>query len=272
MVNQITFALGDSNEIILQYAGDHGAKGEKRAPKQKATKEQIKKQNQINRANRVRRTIKLNFKPDDLWCTLSYPAGTKKTIDELKKNFQSFIRTMGRRYKKAGFPLKYIYRMEVGKKGGLHIHILINRIPNADQHIQASWKQGRVWYTNIYEEGGYEALADYITKKPDKQVEGQLSLFPEMERDQLIRYGSSRNLIRPEDVKTVKHFSHWTLRALCSGEKEPKPSKGFIIDKASVHIGVNPFTGMSYMKYTEYRVKKSIAEGKERARGVPWEK
>lgn len=261
MVEQLKFEFGDSNEIIFRYAGRRGAKGEKRLPRRKKTPEQMERANQNNRRNYVRRLIKLNFSSRDLWVTLKYPAGTKKTVPELKKDFTNFIARLRRRYKKAGIELKFVYRMEVGSKGGLHVHLLVNHIPDIDIHMEECWKEGHIWYTHIYEEGGYERLADYITKKPDKQIKGQLSLFPEEEQEELIRYGRSRNLKKPEPKKKV--YSNWTMNAFMEGE-DPKPSKGFYVDKDSIHRGINPYTGLSYIYYTEYRIgRRDEAEGKQ---------
>jgi hypothetical protein len=257
MYKQISFHFSDSNEFDYIYDGNYGGTGE-RAPRQKATPEQIEKQNQRNRENRIRRLIKANFTTHDFWVTLKYPAGTKKKIKEMKKDFKNFRDRLKRKYKKHGSELKYIYRMEVGKNGGLHIHILVNRPAGiqADVDIKEAWR-GHVWYTTLYEEGGYEKLASYIAKLPDDQVKGQLSLFPEEERDELIRYGTSRNLIRP--VPEVKTYHHWTMRKiledLTSGNYMKRATKGFYIDKDSIRCGVNPVTGKSYLHYTEYRIR-----------------
>ena len=67
-------------EHEFSYKGMYGAKGEKRAPKKKATKEQIKRQNQTNKENYIRRTIQLNFAEGDLWCCLKYQDGYRLPI------------------------------------------------------------------------------------------------------------------------------------------------------------------------------------------------
>ena len=47
------YRFSNSNEYEYKYAGNYGAKGEKRYPKRKASEEQIRKQNQINRVKKV---------------------------------------------------------------------------------------------------------------------------------------------------------------------------------------------------------------------------
>ena len=65
----------NSVEYEYTYAGNYGAKGEKRKPRVKPTPEQIEKQNQINKTKKVRRLIKQNFSPGDYWITLKYTKG-----------------------------------------------------------------------------------------------------------------------------------------------------------------------------------------------------
>ena len=159
---------------------------------------------------------------------------------------------MRREYKKRDFPFKWIYRIEVGKKGGIHIHILINRLVGeaTDMLIQKKWKYGRANYTAIYANGGYEQLESYIVKQPQEQEIEQLSLFPKEEQRELIRYSCSRNLIRPVPERQV--YSRWTVRKLI--ENGPTATKGYFIDKNSIVYGINPYTGMSYYRYTELKI------------------
>lgn len=249
-----TWSFPNSNEYEYKYAGNYGAKGEKRSPRKKATPEQIQKQNQFNREKNVRRIIKANFTPEDLWNTLKYPEGTRKSIEELKKDVKYFTDKMRLEYKKHDEKFKFIYRLEIGKLGGLHAHILVNRsqkIPHTDMLIQEIWKFGRVNYRTLYEYGGYQKLANYIVKKPNKEQEKQLSLFEEEDRKELIKYSSSRNLIRPEPER--KEYRRWTMKQLI--ENGPEPTPGYYIDKSSIHYGVNQYTGMSYYQYTECRIK-----------------
>jgi hypothetical protein len=248
-----TWPFPNSIEYEYKFAGKYGAKGETRLPKRKATPEQIQKQNQFNREKNMRRLIKANYAPDDLWNTLKYPKGTRKPLGEIKKDLKYFHAEMRKEYKKHGEMYKFIIRFEIGKYGGIHIHILINRsqsIPHTDLLIKRIWKFGYVNYQSLYEYGGYQKLANYIVKKPNKEQEKQLSLFEEEDRKELIKYSSSRNLIRPEPER--KTYRRWTPQKLI--ENGPKPTPGYYIDKDSIRYGVNEYTGMSYYQYTECRI------------------
>ena len=249
------YELGDSYEYEYKFAGNYGAKGEKRAKKQKATPEQIKRQNQLNREKRMRRLIKANFQPYDIWACLKYPKGMRKPTEQVKDDVSKFFRKLRQEYVKVEEELKYVWRLEIGEQGGIHIHILVNRLRgkvNTDILMQQIWSHGMVDYVSIYAEGGYEKLAEYIVKQPKEEdgVYEQLSLLPAEERQEYIKYSSSRNLIRPKPIR--KSYSHWTVRKLI--QEGPKPREGYYIDKNSIVSGVNVFTGMSYLYYTEYRL------------------
>lgn len=147
-------------------------------------------------------------------------------------------------------PFKWVYRIEVGKNGGIHIHMVCNRIQDSDLMIEKRWrKNGCVNYQHIYEKGGMKKLAAYIVKKPTEEIYEQICLFPEDQQKHLIKYSSSRNLIRPKaERKKLKN----TPTGLLKGE--PKPTKGYYIDKESVVFGINPITGKPYLHYIEYRM------------------
>ncbi len=250
-----TWRFSNSIEHEYKYAGHYGAKGEKRAKKKKLTPEQISKQNQKNREKKMRRLIKANFIPDDIWGCLKYPKGTRVTTKQLKRDLDKFIRGMRYDYEKQGQVFKFIYRMEIGKRGGAHIHILINRIrgePGTDVLMRKRWQQGHVNFTPIYDAGGYKELAEYITKQPKEETAEQLSFLPEEEQKEYVKYSSSRNLIRPQPERKV--YGRWTMRKIL--DEGPKPTKGYFIDKNSIVCGVNQYTGMSYLYYTEVRIRK----------------
>lgn len=256
-------------EHEIHYRGREGARGEKRAKRSKATPEQIRKQNQRNRENRIRRLIQLNFTQGDYWITLKYAKGTRKPLEEVLGDFKRFRDRLRRRFKKAGVTMKYIYRIEIGKKGGIHIHILLPRIPDGDLIISECWTgargksdiedmidgktDGLADFTHIHPEGCYADLAEYICKGlPDEQ---EKELTPE-EKKKLLTYGCSRNLKQPEPI--IKRYSHWTLRrlfALGPSGANTTPNRyrteGYLIDTSTWYQGVNPVTGMSYLHYTE---------------------
>lgn len=254
----------DLNGIILEqeyhYNGEFGRKGEKRAKRRKRTPEEMIRQNQTNKVIKVRRLMRANFTKGDIFCTLKYREGTRKTPEELRKDWKAFYKELTKYYKTNNMPFKWIQRMEIGERGGSHIHLLLNRIHGKDTDIviQDIWNQitgGRVNFQTTYLEGGFEQLASYLTKKPtkDKYPEEyrQLSLLPEEDRKTFMKYSTSRNLERPEP--TVQKFTHWTMRKILKdGIENIKPTPGYYIDRDSIVCGKNPYTGKTYLYYTEY--------------------
>lgn len=247
-----TWEFAYSVEYEYKYAGKYGAKGEKRRARKKATPEQVKRQNQYNREKAVRRLMKANFGKGDIWATVKYRAGTRKPVGEVKKDLRAFLSALRRAYRRRGDRLKFIYRLEVGKRGGIHLHIIVNRVGEGETGLvlQGCWKHGRIHYEHVDgREGSFERLAAYITKLPDEETENQLSLFAEEDRKEFVRYSSSRNLIHPQPER--KTYSRRTMRKLV--EEGPQPRPGWHIDRDTLVCGVNPYTGMSYLHYTEYR-------------------
>ena len=170
------------------------------------------------------------------------------------QRFQNHLRT---EYRKRGHDFKWIRRLEIGKRGGLHAHFIINSIGDT-QVISDTWKKavndaGRVYFTNIDDEDGFNGLAEYICKEPEEEIQGQMSFFIPTEKKQLYSVQTSRNLIRPEPVK-VK-VSPWKVMKIVMGLDDIKPTEGFFIEKDTIQKGFNKFTHMPYIKYREKRIK-----------------
>lgn len=243
------FHFPTSTEYEYKFVGNYGAKNEKRAPKQKRTPEDIERQNQYQRTKTVRHLIKANFKEGDYYTTLTYRKGERREqIQEISQDVSKFLGHMRYEYKKIGVPCKYIYRIEIGSGGGVHVHIIMNRIPDLDRTIHKHWPHGRPYWKNL-DGGTYESLADYIVKLPTDEQKRQLKTFNE-DVKKLIRYSCSRNLKRP--VPETKKFTRRTMRAIYNSDLVPQ--EGFYIDKNSIRRGINAFTGMSYLYYQEIKL------------------
>ncbi|NLK76227.1 MAG: hypothetical protein GX284_00590 [Clostridiales bacterium] len=244
MYTSETWYFNKSIEWEYKWKGEYGRKGEKRGERKKKTPEQVKEQNKRNKENRVRRLMKANFHENDLWITLKYQAGTKLQIEEVKKHMRKFLEKSRNAYKRRGELLKFIYRVEIGKRGSPHVHVLINRIPDADLIIKKNWEHGRVYFGLAYEEGGFRKLAEYIVKPPNDEVD---------EQNETKAYSTSRNLIRPEPEKKT----YWRRTVEKMIKEGPKPTPGYAIDPNTIVSGVNPYTGMSYLKYEEIKLERS---------------
>lgn len=268
-------------EHVIQYKGTYGGKHEKKADHEKPTKEQLRRQNQKNKENRVRRTLQLNFRPGDWWITLKYPKGTRKPIEEVMEDFRGFVKTMRRVYRRGNTDLKYIYRVEIGRRGGIHIHLVMNRLndPRGDLILSDAWTRARgmtpiedmlddglcpadglAHLDHVRAVGNGKELAEYLVKEQPTELEDGTKLSRE-EMKQTQKYGSSRNLQRP--VPEVKTYNHWTLRSILNlgpdgmnATRNRHRTEGYAVDKDSWVEGVNPYTGLSYLSYMEVPIRR----------------
>ena len=254
------FYFPNSIEVEIKWAGNYGAKGEKRAPKEKPTPEQIEKQNQWRKERDVRRLIKANFKRGDYWITFVYPQQTRKEIGEVQKDISKLQEKLRYRYKVWwNTPYKWINRIEIGSCGGIHCHMLVNAVEGADLdlEIQTLWNNitgGRAHFERFMaNEDSSIKVANYLVKPLTDQQKKRLEDM-DLDPAELTKYSSSRNLKRPKPVR--KYYRRKTLRKIVE-TGEPIETKGYKIDKNSIIFGVNRFTGLSYLYYTE------IADGGE---------
>lgn len=274
------------------FQGEYGSKGEKKATRQKPTPEQIARWNLKKKTDNTRHMIQLNFRSErDYWVTLKYPKGDRPDALTVKKNYAAFRRYLRSEYKKRGLPQKYIYRMEIGKRGGIHLHAVMNAITGDMREdiciMSLCWQKarrrtdvedmvadestelpklvvidGRVDVDLLRTEGGYAQLAEYLCKPLPGDIEKDLT---KEEIKELKMVGSSRNLLRAEPER--KRYAHWTMRRLLEAGPErintdPALRKryltpGCIIDKTSWEVGINPVTGMSWLHYLEIRVSRN---------------
>ena len=241
------FDINRWREHEVKFEGRYGKKGEHRSERKKATPEQIRRQNEKNRLRRLTRVIRANFDEGDLFLTIKYKRGDRPGVEKFSKDFKAFRTKLGRLYKKAGEPMKYVYRMEIGKNGGAHIHLIINRAEGISlKDIQDKWEHGRINAQTLYREGGFAQLAEYILKAPEWTQAQQFTMFLE-EGKRMWAFNTSRNLIRPQPKR--KAFKRRTVEKMI--REGIKPKDGYRVIPESVEYGVNPYTGMSYLRYTE---------------------
>lgn len=236
----------------FRYKGKYGSRSDVRGKRKKATSEQMARQNQQNRIKRIRLYLQANFYQNDLYITLKYPKGTRKSREEFLKDIEYFQRSLRREYKKRGEELKWIRRLEIGRRGGMHAHYVINRIYGVELLTYKCWKFGSSHFTYLSEEGGMAALAEYFAKELPSETE-QIKFIDE-DVKQFVRYSRSRNLVEPE--KEEKSYKRRTMRKILeelrNGTRQAE--EGFYIDKTSIRIGINLYTGYSYCYWRELRI------------------
>lgn len=238
MYERVTYDMGWVMDVENRYPGNWGAPEKERQPKRKRTPEEIKKQNQRNRAKYLQRLIITNFKKGDWHIILKYrPKDRPVTWEEAKKQIKKFIDKMRKAHKKAGLPFKWIKITERGKKGqALHHHMIIQDIDqlNTVKLVKELWEYGNTCFIDLYEDGEFKNLAEYIVKAETK------------EEDTWCTYSRSRNLKKPKKEKEKIRRKRWP--------EEPKPKKGWYIIKDSIVNGTNPVTRHPYQHYSMRRL------------------
>lgn len=230
-------------EVEESHSYRYGAPGKGRAKKEKATPEDVERVNQWKRVKTCRHKLRMYFKVNDYFVTLTYKKELRpESMEEAVKQFRSFIQKVQRRYKKAEKVLRWIRNIEVGSRNGWHIHMVINRIPGTDLILQELWQYGYVDIKLLRSFREFAEVAPYLTKTPktDKRL-------------RQANYSSSRNMPLPEPVKKVyRHWKTW---------RTPRIKKGWYLDEDSLVEGINPVTGYPYRHYTILRIERIEKEG-----------
>ena len=218
--------------------------GHERKTKTNETPERMKRNNQRRKQREASRMVDANFNPDDLILTLTYregerPEGIKGALDHFKKLTAYLRREYGKRY----YELFWMRNVEIGPKGGIHIHMIINRIEGAEFLIKDYWRRyGGVYIQymqDLHDQG--KDIGEYITKTAVSTLGKNDHKVVESS------YGHSRNVkkVEPEDKVISGQSMH----------DEPRTPKGWYLDKNTMYEGVN-VDGYPFRTYTFRRLQK----------------
>lgn len=228
---RVTIREGPGYKFVTKsYGYRSGAPGSPRREKRKRTPEEIEKQNKKNRARNVQLLILGNFQ-EGWHITLTYQKDKRpSSAEDAKKELAKFHRRMKTKFQKAGFEYKWIAVTEIGSHGGIHHHLILEDIHTETfttrKAVQESWQFG-TYFTPLYEDGEYEQLSDYLTKKESKEeVPG-------------CKVSHSRNLIMPKVKKKLLFRKKW--------KEEPKVPKGWRL--AFLENTISEYTGYPSQNY-----------------------
>lgn len=213
-IHEICIA-GRTIEDCKYYSPYNRPKGMKRTQKEKATSEEQFKVNERQAEKKLRRLINCNFEPGDYHLILTYRVDDRPEDKKMLKNdIREFNKKMRREYRKCGMEYKYIHVYEIGKKGAMHHHLVINKVD--PEVIRKNWHKGRVRFFPLDDTGQYSDLANYLIKYSSVMLK-------DPDRLQGKRWNASRNLKKPKIIK--KRVLRNTFR------KQPRERKGWYIDK-----------------------------------------
>lgn len=228
-----TWVAGETVEICKTYSA---VKGGGRKKRENTTSEAVAKYNLKMAHRKLTRLINANFKPGDLFLNPTYR--DSMTVEEAKKHIDKFLRDLRRYFKKQGRELKYILVTAYGERGRIHHHLVIN---TADaREIMKLWQHGGMRFEPLYPNCEYSALASYLIEQSRKQPKsGEICSKK--------RWSCSRNLTKPQEKVEEVNAKTW--------RSEPKPLKGYYIDKSSIEEGVSPVSGQPYQFYRMIKLK-----------------
>lgn len=178
----------------------------------------------------------------------------------MRADADDFLKEMRKLYKSLGIPFKYIHVMEIGKKGALHHHLVINTPEGVSQRaITKAWKgRGRTHFNPLDDTGQYAKLAAYLIKQSDGMLKDPDAL-------QGKRWNSSKNLRKPTVIRKepIKDRG-WYNRVA----KLPKKlADSYYLDGDSIQEGIHERTGYTFFSYTFVRINQTWKETE-----IEWEK
>lgn len=221
---------GNVIEKIKYTNGRFGIK-KKNGPAMGTTPPEQKEWQRRQDERKIWRLMNENFGPGDLWTTLTYPAKCRPPSEAVQKNIRNFLDRLRRLYKKMGKELKYIYSVGRGKRGAVHIHMVL---PKMDvEKISSIWAElvnngeyVRTDFQPMDRSHDYKKLADYIVKNSAEDFESEDPVFKK-------RYCCSRNLKKPVEKTRVIKARTW--------KKDPPEKPGYYIDKNRSYEGLTAY-------------------------------
>lgn len=225
---------GNVIEVQKYTNGRFGKKETRRkAEAQRATPEEQLRWQTKEAARKVWRLLRdnSNFRPGDLWTTLTYPAKSTPDSETVRRNIKEFLKRMRREYKKLGQECKYIFSVGRGKRGAIHLHFVLSKIDTEIvstiwQNIVNAGNWVHVHTEHLDKTQNWHRVADYIIKNGEETF---LSDDPIIKK----RFSASRNLRDRKPRAHVIHAKTW--------KKDPPTRRGYYIDKDLSYSGVNQY-------------------------------
>ena len=209
-----------------------------RSEKVNKTTEAQEKINYRQKELKLTRLLNCNFESGDFHVVFSYEFDNKpKTIDDMKTDRRNLLKKLRREYKKISKEFKYICIAEVGQRGALHFHFVMNKIDT--DIIQKCWDKGVVRISLLDNSGQYKQLAAYLLKYTRTNKEEAKKLNGKA-------WTASKNLKKPIiTIKVITKNEYFKEEV-----SKSKKYNNYYLEKNSVYTGFNEFTGYKYFKYT----------------------
>lgn len=208
----------------------YGAPCKKRIKRMRDTPKAMKRYNNQKRAEKLQQLIILNF-DKGFHVILDYPKGQRpETYEEAEDNLRKCLYKVSRRLKKKDKPFRYIAVTEKGTRAAaLHHHLIVEGYSEVVEELTRAWGN-HIKINQMYEEGAYKDLAEYIVKAETKeeQTKGKS------------KYHRSRNLKEPIVRSSL-------IRGAI--KDDPEIPKGYHLVPDTLINGYNDVLGIRYQSY-----------------------
>ncbi len=226
---------GKTKQHTYYYAPRADTKEGSRRKKENRTPEAQKKVNRRQAEKKLTWILNENFDGTSLYITWSYDKSRRPDNKEaLREDIDRLLNKIRKIYKKEGDTAKYVWVAEVGERGAVHIHMVLNHLDTAK--LKTCWDKGYITVKPLDDSGQYRKLASYFIKYNDKteKTYGKISGR---------HYNSSKNLKIPVPEKT-------TVRSRNAYSHTIEIPRGWYIDKESTAEAWHETTGYMYFTYT----------------------
>lgn len=229
-----TWVTGSVIEVEKYFTFTYKNNKVTRMPKVNQTPEAMQKVNERNAVKKLRRLLNTNFGHNDMHLILTYEMSKRPDCKEdAKKDIEKFLRNLRKRYKKAGYELRYVSVAEYGKRS-IHFHLVINKGISINE-LAETWPHGRIHVHPLDNSGDYSQLAEYLIKQTRKTFnDPDRAIYKK-------RWSSSTNLKQPEAIVEVVKSESW--------KEMPIAPAGYYLITDSIYTDVSDLTGYPYQYY-----------------------
>ena len=232
---------GKTEETKKYYSRKHQPKT-KRVKRGKPSRAEQININIRKQVEQLRWTLNCNFEEGDFFATFSFKKEERPdTYEELIKCKDKLIRELRKAYRSKGRELKFVYVIEIGKRGAAHIHMVLKSIDT--KVLKRCWDRGYIHINLLDSTGQYGDLASYLVKEKGRR---------KMEQCGGKTYSASRNLKKP----IIKKQVIWNRDFF---REDARSRKGYYIDKrhdeenGGIRKGYT-MTGYPFMEYIQVKI------------------
>lgn len=233
-IKETVFA-GKTREVRKFYSCPGAGRRKGSFPQGKTTEAQARA-NQERAERELRQLLNHNFSPGDYHAVLTYRRENRPDPKEARRQAERFLCRYRYWCRKRGLPAKYILVTEY-KKTAIHHHIVLPNI--GSRALQGLWPLGRVLISPLDDSGQWRKLAAYLIKETSKSFSQPGRIYGK-------RWCASRELEKPPRKRETVRARRWA--------EQPRPPKGWYLEKDSLYNGEDPVTGAYLQAYCLIRL------------------